>query len=343
MDLKPYLAALFDRRDLTFDEAREAFDIIMSGNATEAQIGSYLTALRFKGETSDEIAGSAASMRSHVLAVDVKEPAYGKVLDIVGTGGDGKHTFNISTTTSFVVAGAGYTVAKHGNLSVSSKSGAADVLKALGANLDIDAQQVETCIERVGIGFLFAIKHHPAMRYAIGPRRQLAQRTIFNILGPLTNPASASHCLIGVFVQEFVKPMALTLGKLGTTAAYVVHGADGLDELSTTGINYACHLRDGQVVETEIDPQALGFAKASLEQLIGGTPEENALLTRGVLDGSDRGPRRDIVLLNAAAALSTESGDLRAGLEAARASIDSGAAIEKLNQFVAVTQELGAQ
>ena len=237
MALKPYLADLINRKDLSFEQARDAMDVIMSGSATQAQIGSYLTALRMKGETSDEIAGSAASMRSHVVAVDIENRHNNMLLDIVGTGGDGSHTFNISTTTSFVVAGAGYTVAKHGNRAASSKSGSADVLMALGANLDISAEKVKECVEEIGIGFMYAIKHHPAMRHAIGPRRELGQRTIFNILGPLSNPASATLYMLGVFAPEYTEPMAYTLGKLGAIAAYVVHGADGLDELSTSGVN----------------------------------------------------------------------------------------------------------
>ncbi len=240
MPLKSAIAAVINGRNLTFDEAEAAMDIIMNGEATPAQIGSYLTALRMKGETVDEIAGSARSMRNHVVAVPVDAAAYGNMLvDTCGTGGDGKHTFNISTTAAFVVAGAGVKVAKHGNRAASSKSGSADVLMALGGNLDLSAEQVAECVEDVGIGFLYAINHHPAMRYAIGPRREIGQRTIFNVLGPLTNPAGATHQLIGVYDPVLTEPLARVLGALGSKAAFVVHGAGGLDELSTTGVNRA--------------------------------------------------------------------------------------------------------
>ena len=340
MDLKPFIAEVINHRDLTFEQAREAMDIIMSGAATPAQIGSYLTALRMKRETGDEIAGSAASMRSHVIGIDVASLAGGKVYEVVGTGGDGRHTFNISTTTAFVVAGAGKIVAKHGNRAASSKSGSADCLIALGANLDLTADQVKKVIAKVGFGFLFAIKHHPAMRYAIGPRRELNQRTIFNIIGPLTNPANATHYMMGVFAPEYTEPMAYTLGKLGATAAYVVHGADGLDELSITGVNRVSYLKDGQVTTTEQDPRDLGLALGTLADLVGGEPSENAEITRGVLDGSIDGPKRDIVLLNAAGALSVESGDWEAGIAAAREAIDSGAALAKLDAWIEATNNV---
>ena len=342
MALKPYIAEVINHRDLSFDQAKEAMDIIMSGQATQAQIGSYLTALRMKGESSDEIAGSASSMRSHVISVDIENPNHGMLLDVVGTGGDGRHTFNISTTTAFVVAGAGYTVAKHGNRGASSKSGSADVLLAMGANLDLSAEKVKECINEVGIGFMYAIKHHPAMRFAIGPRRELAQRTIFNILGPLTNPAFATHYLLGVFAPEYTEPMAYTLGKLGATAAFVVHGADGLDELSVTGVNRVSHLRNGEVKTFELDPADLGFAPAKIEDLIGGEPAENVEIMRAILRGETQGPKRDVVLLNAAVALSTESADFEAGLAEATKSIDSGAALAKLDSWVETTRIMAA-
>lgn len=339
MDLKPYIAELINRRDLTFEQAQDAMDVIMSGAGTQAQIGSYLTALRMKGETAAEIAGSAASMRSHVVPVAV-ESADGKLYDIVGTGGDGAHTFNISTTTAFVVAGAGKTVAKHGNRAASSRSGAADVLTALGGNLDISADQVEKVIAEVGIGFLYAIKHHPAMRYAIGPRRELGQRTIFNILGPLTNPASATHYMLGVFAPEYTEPMAETLGKLGAKAAFVVHGADRLDELSVTGVNRVSHWHNRRVVTYDLDPVNLGLPRADKSELVGGLPEENAAITRGVLSGKVRGAKRDIVLLNAAGALCVETGDFVRGLEEAEDAIDSGAALQKLDAWIEATNSV---
>ncbi len=339
MPLKSAIAAVINGRNLTFDEAEAAMDIIMNGEATPAQIGSYLTALRMKGETVDEIAGSARSMRNHVVAVPVDAAAYGNMLvDTCGTGGDGKHTFNISTTAAFVVAGHGVKVAKHGNRAASSKSGSADVLMALGGNLDLSAEQVAECVEDVGIGFLYAINHHPAMRYAIGPRREIGQRTIFNVLGPLTNPAGATHQLIGVYDPVLTEPLARVLGALGSKAAFVVHGAGGLDELSTTGVNRVSRLeKDGTVTTYDFDPAELGLARAKMEDFAGGLPEENAQITHDILSGKDKGPRRDIVLLNAAAALSVDDNDFPSGLAEARESIDSGAALGVLNAWIEKT------
>lgn len=339
MPLKSAIAAVINGRSLTLNEAEMAMDAIMNGAATPAQIGSYLTALRMKGETVDEIAGSARSMRNHVVAVPVDVAANGRMLvDTCGTGGDGKHTFNISTTAAFVVAGAGVKVAKHGNRAASSKSGSADVLLALGGNLDLNAARVAACIEEVGIGFLYAVNHHPAMRYAIGPRREIGQRTIFNVLGPLTNPAGATHQLIGVYDPALTEPMARVLGALGSKAAFVVHGADGLDELSTTGVNRLSRLDgNGRVATTDFDPADLGFERATLDDFTGGAPEENAQITRDILSGQDKGPRADIVLLNAAAALSLDSADWAAGLAAARLSIASGAALRALDAWIEKT------
>lgn len=337
MPLKSAIDRVINGRSLSFDEAAAAMDVIMDGAATPAQIGSYLTALRMKGETADEIAGSAHSMRRHVVPVVVALRDGEVLIDTCGTGGDGKHTFNISTTTAFVIAGAGRKVAKHGNRAASSRSGSADVLLALGGNLDLDAMQVAECVEDVGIGFLYALHHHPAMRHAIGPRRELGQRTIFNLLGPLTNPAAAGHQLMGVYDPALTTTLAEVLRTLGSRAAYVVHGADGLDELSTTGVNRISALRGGAVTTFDFDPAAIGLPRARLDDLRGGAPEENAAITREVLGGYDRGPRRDIVLLNAAAALSLESGDWAAGLRAATAAIDSGAALGALDNWVGMT------
>jgi anthranilate phosphoribosyltransferase len=336
MPLKAAIAAVINGRDLSLEEAEAAMDVIMRGQATPAQIGSYLTALRMKGETVEEIAGSARSMRAHVVPV---RPAHrGPMLvDTCGTGGDGKHTFNISTTTAFVVAGAGIPVAKHGNRAASSRSGSADVLMALGGNLDLDAGEVAACIDEVGIGFLYAVNHHPAMRHAIGPRREIGQRTIFNVLGPLTNPAGATHQIIGVYDPALTETMAHVLDTLESRAAYVVHGAGGLDELSLSGPNLVSHLSNGQVRTAEIDPASLGLAPAPVESLAGGTPEENAAITRAVLGGEDRGPRRDVVLLNAAAVFSVEDGDWQRGLTTAAESIDSGAALDVLERWIART------
>ncbi|HID51662.1 MAG TPA: anthranilate phosphoribosyltransferase [Anaerolineae bacterium] len=340
--IKDAIAEVINGRNLTFEQAEAAMDCIMNGEATDAQIGSYLTALRMKGETWEEIGGSARSMRRHVVPVSIPVAGMGGMLvDTCGTGGDGKHTFNISTTAAFVVAGAGVKVAKHGNRAASSKSGSADVLLALVGNLDLTPEQVAECIEEVGIGFLYAIHHHPAMRYAIGPRREIGQRTIFNVLGPLTNPAGATHQLIGVYDPALTEPIARVLGQLGSRAAYVVHGADGLDELSTTGVNRVSALKEGEVTTFELDPAELGLARASLDDFAGGAPEENARITRDILRGTDRGPRRDVVVVNAAAVLALESGDWQTALVQAQEAVDNGTAlrildawIEKTNSFI---------
>ena len=338
MPLRSAIAEVINGRDLTFEQARDAMDVIMDGEATQAQIGSYLTALRMKGETVDEVAGSASSMRAHVVSVDLPNEPDAMLVDTCGTDGDGKHTFNISTTAAFVIAGHGVKVAKHGNRAASSKSGSADVLMALGGYLDLAPEQVAECVQEVGIGFLYAVNHHPAMRYAIGPRRELGQRTIFNILGPLTNPAGATHQLIGVYDPELTETMARVLGALGSQAAFVVHGHDGLDELSITGPNRVSRLDSGSVSTFELDPESLGLALATLGELQGGTPEENARITRDILMGVDDGPRRDIVLLNAAAALALEDNDWSAGLAHARQSIDSGAALRALDAWITQTK-----
>ena len=338
MEIKEAIGVVINGRNLNIEQAEAVMDSIMNGEVTPAQIGSYLTALRMKGETVAEIAGSAKSMRSHVVPVTIPVLETGEmVVDTCGTGGDGKHTFNISTTAAFVVAGHGVKVAKHGNRAASSKSGSADVLMALGGNLDLNAAQVADCIAEVGIGFLYAVKHHPAMRHAIGPRREMGQRTIFNVLGPLTNPAGATHQLIGVYDGALTEPLAQVLGELGSKAAFVVHGADGLDELSTTGPNRVSHWHDGSVTTLELDPLELGLARATLDDFAGGLPEENARITHDILSGKDQGPRRDIVLLNAAAALSVACNDWAAGLEEARESIDSGGALRTLEAWVEKT------
>ncbi|MEZ4865462.1 MAG: anthranilate phosphoribosyltransferase [Caldilineaceae bacterium] len=328
---------LFERQNLTTAQADAAMSEIMGGEATPAQIGAFLAALRMKGETVDEITGCAQAMKRSAVQV---RPNIGDAMlvDVVGTGGDGAHTFNISTTAAFVVAGHGVKVAKHGNRSVSSKCGAADVLGALGVNIQLTAEQAATCIEEVGIAFLFAPVYHPAMRYAIGPRRELAARTVFNILGPLTNPASATNLHVGVYDPNLTEPMAQVLGQMGCRAAFVVHGADALDELSVTGVNRVSHLHEGAVRTFTLDPQELGLTPATIADLRGGEAEENAAITRSILRGEIRGAKRDAVLLNAAAALSTECGDLAAGLEEARASIDSGAALRVLDAFVTKSQ-----
>ncbi len=337
MPLRGAISEVINGRDLSMENAEAALDIIMRGEATPAQIGSYLTALRMKGETVDEIAGSARSMRSHAVRVEVPIDKGSVLVDTCGTGGDGKHTFNISTTAAFVVAGRGVKVAKHGNRAASSQCGSADLLMALGGNLDLNPKQVAECVDEIGIGFLYAIHHHPAMRYAIGPRREIGQRTIFNLLGPLTNPAGATHQVIGVYDPELTETLAQVLATLGTEKAFVVHGADGLDELSTTGMNKVSRLAGGLVTTFELDPEKLGLAKAELADLLGGTPEENARISQEILSGKDNGPRRDIVLLNAAAALCLECNDWIVGLDEAQESIDSGSALRTLEAWLAKT------
>jgi anthranilate phosphoribosyltransferase len=336
--LKPFIAKVMHRESLSAEEAEQAMQIIMTGQATDAQIGGYLVALRLKGETVDEITGSARAMRAQASRVPYVVDG-GALLDTAGTGGDGAHTFNISTAAAFVIAGAGRRVAKHGNRAASSRCGSADVLHALGVNLDLAPGQVAECIQEVGIGFIFAPRFHPAMKYAIGPRRELGQRTIFNLLGPLTNPAGATHQLIGVYDPALTQMLAEVLGSLGGRAAFVVHGYGGLDELTTSGPNRVSHLLDGKVNTYELDPANLGLRPASRDDLQGGDPELNASMLRALLCGEDTTPRRDVVLLNSAAALATEHGDFAAALEAATRSLESGAALQKLESLVAFSQK----
>jgi anthranilate phosphoribosyltransferase len=326
---------------LTIEEAEEVMSQIMSGEATPAQIGGYLMALRRKGETVDEITGSARAMRRAAVRVKTVTPP-AELVDVVGTGGDGSGTFNISTTAAFVVAGAGQKVAKHGNRAASSKSGSADVLGALGVNLELTPEQVTRAIDEVGIGFLFAVKHHPAMKHAIGPRREMGVRTIFNILGPLTNPAGAMSQVTGVYDGDMTETLARVLGELGSQGAFVFHGHGGLDELTTTGPNRVSRLQEGLVTTEILDPADLGFARARPEELLGGTPEENAEITRAILSGEPDGARRDVVVLNAAAALvaSGKARDFPEGIQLASESIDSGASLTVLDRLVAYSQNV---
>ncbi len=330
--IKDAIAKAIRRENLTQAEAEAAMMDIMTGNATPAQIGAYLIALRMKGETVDEITGSARAMRANVVPVLVKKD--GALYDTAGTGGDGQHTFNISTAAAFVIAGAGRKVAKHGNRAASSQCGSADVLSALGVNLDLTPEQVGQAIDEVGIGFLFAPKFNPAMKHAIGPRKEIGQRTIFNVLGPLTNPAGADVQVIGVFDPDLTEPMARVLGELGSRAAFVVHGYGGMDELNTVGPNRVSHLKCGQVTTTTLDPELLHLPRGDAAELAGGAPEQNAQILRGVLSGSLNGTRRNAVLLNAAAALAAESGDLREGFALATDSLETGAALQKLDELV---------
>jgi anthranilate phosphoribosyltransferase len=309
----------------------------MTGQATPAQIGAYLVALRMKGETIAEITGSVRAMRANAVKVNLTqtgEPIY----DIVGTGGDGAHTFNISTAAAFVLAGTGRKVAKHGNRAASSQCGSADVLSALGVNLDLTAEQVGKAIEDLGIGFMFAPKFHPAMKHAIGPRKEIGQRTIFNILGPLTNPAGAHIQLTGVFGPALTEPLANVLNELGSRAALVIHGAAGTDELNTCGLNRVSHLKDGEVRTYDLDPTEFGFSVATIQDLRGGNPDESAVMMQELLSGKLNGARRDSVLLNTAGALAAENGDFKTALEEAEESLASGKALAKLNALIEYSQ-----
>jgi anthranilate phosphoribosyltransferase len=337
--LKPFIAKIIKGVDLTQAEAEEAMAIVMRGDATQAQIGGYLVALRMKGETVEEIAGSAVAMRSVVNRVEIPSGKTG-LIDTAGTGGDGSHSFNISTAAAFVIAGAGRQVAKHGNRAASSRCGSADVLAALGVDIDLTPEKVGDCIRETGIGFMFAPKFHPAMKHAIGPRVELGQRTIFNILGPLTNPAGATHQLLGVFDPGLTEPMARVLGELGGRAALVVHGDGGLDELTTGGPNRVSRLSGGEVATFDLDPAGYGLRPASLEDLSGGEPVENAAIMRDLLSGRIAGPLADVVALNAGAALSLDDGDLAGGIALAQESLRSGAAAGKLDALIEYSRSL---
>ena len=339
MNIQQAIDGLSRYGHLSADEAESVMQQIMSGNASDAQIGAYLMALRMKGETTDEITGSARAMRS--AASTVPTTVTGDLLDTCGTGGDKSGSFNISTTVAFVAAGAGIPVAKHGNRAASSKCGSADVLAELGLNLDLSPQQVGQCIDEIGIGFLFAVKLHPAMRHAIGPRQQLGIRTIFNILGPLTNPAGAQRQLMGVFGAELTDLLAHVLAALGAKSAMVVNGYGGLDELTTTGPNRISYLKeDGSVTHLDLDANSLGFHRASIVDLRGDDAPTNAAILRGVLDGSETGPKRDVVVLNAGAALMAADAvhSIADGVRMARDTIDSGAALRKLDQLIEFSQ-----
>jgi anthranilate phosphoribosyltransferase len=333
--IKEAILKVVAKTDLTEAEAEAVMREIMQGEATDAQIAAYITALRMKGETVEEITGSARVMREK--AVPIKLDAKFQI-DTCGTGGDMAHTFNISTTVAFVVAGAGVTVAKHGNRSVSSKSGSADVLQALGVNIEIPSHRVEECLKEVGIGFLFAPMMHLAMKYAIGPRREVGIRTIFNVLGPLTNPAKVTSQIMGVYAAELTSTLAWALGKLGAHHAFVVHGMDGLDEITITGKTKVSEFRDGKVTDSLIHPSDFGIPCGKVEDLKGGDAKENAEITVDILNGQ-KGPRRDIVLLNAAAGLfaSGQAVDFSEGIKHAADAIDSGAACKKLIQLRAFT------
>lgn len=322
------IATLVDGRDLARAEARAVMNEIMSGEATPSQIGGFLVALRAKGETADEIAGCAEAMREHVLTV---RTAREDLVDTAGTGGDGGRTFNISTAAALLAAAAGAPVAKHGNRAVSSQSGSADVLEALGFSLELPPERIAESIDTLGFGFMFAPTHHPAMRHAAPVRRELATRTVFNVLGPLTNPAGARAQVIGVFSAGLVRTIAEVLAQLGARRAFVVHGAYGIDELSPAGPNLVCEVVEGSVRDRTIDPIELGIERCAPEELAGGDAGDNAETIRRIFAG-DRGGKRDAVLLNAAGAIAAagHAEDLREGLVLAREALDSGAAAERL-------------
>ncbi len=330
---------VLDGHDLERDEARGVMSEIMAGEASQAQIGGFLVALRAKGETADEIAGCAEAMREHVLAVT---PTREDLVDVVGTGGDGSQTFNISTTAAIVAAAAGAAVAKHGNRAVSSASGSADVLEALGFVLEQPPTRIAASIDTLGFGFMFAPLHHPAMRHAAPVRRELRTRTIFNVLGPLTNPAGARAGVFGVYSKEVARTVADALAVLESPRAFVVHGAYGVDELSPAGSNHVFEVADGAVRERTIDPVELGIERCDAGELAGGSPEENARTTREVLSGA-LGAKRDAVLLNAAGAIaaSGHAADLHDGIAVAAEAIDSGRAAERLEELARFSQESG--
>jgi anthranilate phosphoribosyltransferase len=330
------LATLLDGHDLSREDARGVMGTIMSGEATPAQIAGFLIALRAKGETADEIAGCAEAMREHALPV---HPQREDLVDTAGTGGDGAKTINISTAAALVAAAAGAGVAKHGNRAVSSASGSADVLEALGFELELPAERIARSIDELGFGFLFAPTHHPAMRHAALVRRELAARTVFNVLGPLTNPAGARAQIVGVYAPELVRTIAEVLAQLGTRRAFVVHGAGGIDELSPSGPNFVCEVLDGSVRTRNIDPLEFGLERSDPSELRGGSPEQNAAAIRAVFAG-ENGGRRSAILLNAAGAIAAggHAEDLREGLELARNAVDSGAAAVRLEQLIAFTQ-----
>jgi anthranilate phosphoribosyltransferase len=331
------LNELLEGRDLGREQARNVMDTIMLGEATPAQIGGFLVALRLKGETAEEIAGCAEAMRAHVLPVKAKRD---DLVDTAGTGGDGGKTFNISTAAALVAAAAGAGVAKHGNRSVSSKAGSADVLESLGFELELPPEKIADSIDELGFGFMFAPTHHPSMKHAAPVRRELAARTVFNVLGPLTNPAGARAQIVGVYSPLLVPVIADVLAALGARRAFVVHGAGGIDELSPTGPNLVYEVVGGDVRRREIDPLELGVERCDPDELRGGTADENAARIREVFAGGNGG-RRSAILLNAAGAIAAagHADDLREGLELAREALDSGAAGERLEALIAFSRE----
>ncbi len=333
--IKKAIAKLIHRQDLSRNEMASAMREIVEGLATDAQIGAWITALRMKGENAEEITGAAEVIREKCIRIDTGgKPA----VDLCGTGGDGAGTFNISTTAAFVAAGAGVTVAKHGNRAISSSSGSADLLKALGVNIDVSSQVVENCLKTIQIGFLFAPTLHPAMKHAAGPRRETGLRSIFNILGPLSNPARAEAQVVGVYERKLVGMIAQSLKNLGLKRAFVVHGADGLDEITLTSETFISELSQGKIRDYAVKPEDFGFRSCQLAELAGGGPEENARITKKILEG-EPGHLRNITLLNSAAAIAVGglAGNIHEGLALAKESIDSGRALKKLEELIKLT------
>ena len=338
MNVKQALQELLERNDLSSEDMGSVMREVMTGHATPAQIGGFLVALRMKGETVDEVAAAAAVMRSLASPVSLGDkPA----IDIVGTGGDSSNTFNISTCSAIVAASAGARVAKHGNRSVSSKSGAADLLEAAGVNIALSPEQVAQCVEQLGLGFMFAPTHHSAMKHAIGPRKEMGVRTIFNVLGPLTNPAGVRSQLLGVYDAAWVRPMAEVLSRLGSDHVIVAHGHDGMDEISISGPSTISELKNGQINDYTIEPSQFGLSNAPLSDISVSGPAESLAMVLGVLEKTP-GAARDIVLLNAGAAISVAgvASSIDEGIKLARGAIDSGVAREKLHQLVALSQAL---
>ncbi len=334
--MKEYIAKVAEGENLTEEEAKKAMDIMLSGDATQAQIAAFLALERVKGETLDELAGFAAVLRDKAETISPKVDNY---IDLVGTGGDRTFTFNVSTTSAFVVAAAGLPVAKHGNRSISSKSGAGDVLEALGVNIMADPRKVEECVEKAGIGFMFAQLFNKSMRYVGQARSEMGIRTVFNILGPLANPSRAKNMVVGVYSPSLTEKVATAMSRLGVERAYVVSGEDNMDEITLTGATTVSEIRDGAVTTFTITPEQFGMKRVSLEELRGGSGGENAKITRAILDGTERGAKRDIVLLNAGATLYVGgvAESMEAGVKLAAEAIDSGAAARKLKELVRVS------